>query len=69
MIPRTTTATPFLGDLTSGPIERDLGALFYLMLPLLFYLLMRGRRRRPSVLLSSSRHRSQGRRRVSRNGY
>jgi len=69
MIPNTTNTIPLVADLGSGPIERDLGVLFYLVLPLMFYLLMRGRRRRPSVVLSSSRHRPHGRHRTSRSGY
>lgn len=56
-------------EAASGSIQRSLGALVYLSLPLIFYFLMRGPRRRHGVLLPSSRQRLHARHRASRNGY
>jgi hypothetical protein len=48
------------GDGASIAHRRHLGEVTYLLLPFLFYLLMRSRRRRPGpgLLWASSRHRS-----------
>jgi len=47
------------GEIAVSSVQRNLGSLIYLMLPLFFYLLMRGRRRRQGAsVLSASRHRT-----------
>ena len=47
------------GEIAAGSLQRSLGHLTYLVLPLFFYLLMRGRRRRLGAgVLSVSRHRA-----------
>jgi hypothetical protein len=60
------------GEIAVGSLQRSLGHLIYLVLPLLFYLLMRSRRRRQgaSVLSASGRHRAlqHHRHRASRGG-
>jgi hypothetical protein len=60
------------GEMTVSALQHSLEYLTYLVLPLLFYLLMRSRRRRQSasVLSASSRHRAlqHQRHRASRGG-
>lgn len=48
------------GEIAVGSLQRSLGYLTYLVLPLFFYVLMRGRRRRQgaNLLSANSRHRA-----------